>query len=529
MQRRDIAAMAFGNLWSRKLRTAMNLFGIVLGCVVLLMTLAGTRGVAQSFEAMIEGSEDARKFMLHQGWSPKAKPPEEVLLVQGDMSEERRKRIQKHLEARWLEEFAEKSLFNQEKLQQLREIPHVIEVVPQTHLPCQIKLSSTPASQEPQSEQRRYATGISLIDSRLNSRVFIGQPLLPDDQNGILLSEFTAYQMGYKTDEELASLIGQAINISFLLRGQIISSLVQQSNWMSDNPVDLTGTLQAIEKLLENMDATPLTEAEQAQIRSVFKKAQTPSATDHPSATDNKDPQFETRQFEIRGIIRASTEDDPHSLLRKIYVSESPDVYLPHPVAIELQMSGDDFRTFYGAIAAVDDVRNLKSVTQAVEELGFQSNSVLWFVQMLERDVGNARMAISALSLLILIIAAIGMSNTMVVSVLERTGEFGILKAIGARDRHLLSLMLFEGIITGVLGATCAVVGSMAISQLVAFFVRRQISQQLNFTFTDNIFAFTALEFVIVFAVAITTCALASLLPAWRAAKLDPVVAMRRN
>lgn len=51
-----------------------------------------------------------------------------------------------------------------------------------------------------------------------------------------------------------------------------------------------------------------------------------------------------------------------------------------------------------------------------------------------------------------LLVAALGITNTLLMSVLKRTREIGILKAVGARDRHILSIFLVEGALIGVTG-----------------------------------------------------------------------------
>ena len=147
----------------------------------------------------------------------------------------------------------------------------------------------------------------------------------------------------------------------------------------------------------------------------------------------------------------------------------------------------------------------------------------------IDEELDRARLAISVLCLLILIISAIGISNTMVVSVLERTSEFGILKAMGARDGSILRLMLLEGALTGLIGAGVAILTSFALAKLAAIFVRMYVSGKIGAQFDASVFAFTGLDLVAVVALAVFVCTVAAIFPAYRAARLDPVAAMRRN
>ena len=117
----------------------------------------------------------------------------------------------------------------------------------------------------------------------------------------------------------------------------------------------------------------------------------------------------------------------------------------------------------------------------------------------------------------------------MVIAVLERTTEFGIMKSVGAEDRQILSLVLAEGLIIGVIGAALAIAFSMGLAELVGGVARTWIEERLKGNFDQPVFRFTPLDSMIVFGIAAAMCVLASLMPAWRAAKLDPIAAMKRT
>ena len=61
--------------------------------------------------------------------------------------------------------------------------------------------------------------------------------------------------------------------------------------------------------------------------------------------------------------------------------------------------------------------------------------------------------ATAFVAIVALVVAAIGITNTMIMSVLERTHEIGIMKALGARDRHIRLIFLVEGMLMGVVGS----------------------------------------------------------------------------
>ena len=102
----DVVSMAFHNLWSRKLRTFLNILGVVLACVVLAMMMAGTRGVAASFERMINESDEIRRFAIYRSWEREDKAPAEATKVTGEMSDARRARLEDRLNEDWLRQNA---------------------------------------------------------------------------------------------------------------------------------------------------------------------------------------------------------------------------------------------------------------------------------------------------------------------------------------------------------------------------------------------------------------------------------------
>lgn len=103
------------------------------------------------------------------------------------------------------------------------------------------------------------------------------------------------------------------------------------------------------------------------------------------------------------------------------------------------------------------------------------------------------------------------------------------MKSIGARDSHLLKLMLVEGAILGGIGAAIAILLSLRIGFLGQSLLKMYVESRMQSELAGNLFQFSLLPGLLVLLISVTLCVTASLLPAWRAARLDPVVAMRRT
>lgn len=165
---------------------------------------------------------------------------------------------------------------------------------------------------------------------------------------------------------------------------------------------------------------------------------------------------------------------------------------------------------------AADAARRLSA---EFPELGFQTRSDLLDVVEQGLRISDAvRLGISAIALLV---GAIAVVNTLLMSVFERTREFGVLRAVGARPRFLLGLVLTESVLLSIAGALAGLVlgrlGISAINQVSESYVGLEVA-----ALTVRLAGFAV-------AVALTTGLLAGLLPAARAARIPIATAMARE
>jgi putative ABC transport system permease protein len=146
----------------------------------------------------------------------------------------------------------------------------------------------------------------------------------------------------------------------------------------------------------------------------------------------------------------------------------------------------------------------------------------------LEQVMSVVRTYITAIALISLIIGAIGIANIMFATVTERTREIGTMMAIGAKRRDILQLFLYQSMIIGLLGGLIGVILGVSGSWFVVNLLNKNI-QNLGGAFsTGTISIHYAPEwFLIASVVGILIGIIAGVLPARKAAKMDPVVALR--
>lgn len=128
---------------------------------------------------------------------------------------------------------------------------------------------------------------------------------------------------------------------------------------------------------------------------------------------------------------------------------------------------------------------------------------------------------IAAISLLV---AGIGIMNIMIVSLIERTREIGILKALGMKSRTVLYIFLTESVIIGLIGAVIGIISGWVLANVVSLFLGRGgiIGSALTIT---PILTPEVISGALGFGVGISV--IFALYPAWRASKLKPVEALR--
>lgn len=143
-------------------------------------------------------------------------------------------------------------------------------------------------------------------------------------------------------------------------------------------------------------------------------------------------------------------------------------------------------------------------------------------IEQLESVFGILQVVLIALSSISLLVAAMGIMNTMLMSVMERTHEIGVMKAIGAKRRNILALFLLEAGVVSAFGGICGCVFGVLAARAISFGIRR--------AFDVEIAAIVKPEVLLAgIAVAIVVGIVSGLYPARKAARMSPVEAVKHE
>jgi putative ABC transport system permease protein len=206
------------------------------------------------------------------------------------------------------------------------------------------------------------------------------------------------------------------------------------------------------------------------------------------------------------------------------------------------------YNIIYVKTTSVDNVDSVVNYLKALYGNTLNIQTTQQITSTVSSIIGTLSLLLGAIAGISLFVAGVGIMNIMFVSVMERTKEIGVLKALGFKKNNILSIFLSEAAILGIVGGISGILLGIGLSYLVPILLSGGLSSSAgtggssfgppggvsssgmsgfsNFSYSP---VFSPETVILVFLFSVIISVLAGFYPARRASRMDPVVALRHD
>ena len=200
----------------------------------------------------------------------------------------------------------------------------------------------------------------------------------------------------------------------------------------------------------------------------------------------------------------------------------SPEVYFKYHAELRNYVGIEEYDR---AQVRVDSSDNLASTEALLIEEGYRVTALSKTVEQASKIFQGIQAVLATFGGIALVVSAIGMFNTMTVTLLERTKEIGIMRTLGASPNDVKYLFVSESVVVGFLGGVSGIVMGVSFGLAINLFLNLVAGQFGGQSVSLFSFPLDFLTFIAVFSGAVGY--LTGIFPAKRAAKLNPLDAIR--
>jgi putative ABC transport system permease protein len=225
---------------------------------------------------------------------------------------------------------------------------------------------------------------------------------------------------------------------------------------------------------------------------------------------------------ELETDVMTVNFDDKYEIVGVIEGAESVTILFPmRDISKEVETSLE----YEIAKVRVFESRDIETVRVALLDGGFQVSSLSETIEQANKIFRGIQIALGFFGAVALMVATIGMVNTMTVTLLERTQEIGIMRAMGASKKDVLVLFSVEatimGLLGGIAGLLIGILGGQVFNLIINILARAFGGQSIQ------LFKYPLWFIITLMVVSGVVGFIAGFFPGKRAAKLDPLDALR--
>ncbi len=223
-------------------------------------------------------------------------------------------------------------------------------------------------------------------------------------------------------------------------------------------------------------------------------------------------------EFEVVGVQKKAGTGIHDEFIRISY-EDAKEIFGREEYSVIFVLSYESFDVDSVVKAIEKALRKERNVKEGEEDFSVQTSRQT--IERLNKMLSMINIVLIAIAAISLLVASVGIANTMYTAVLERTREIGVMKAVGASRGKIALLFLIEsgmlGLIGGLLGVSIGIAISLAAERIIVASGITIFKAYLN-----PLFLFGMLAFSFIFGM------LSGLVPALQASKLNPIEALRR-
>lgn len=173
----------------------------------------------------------------------------------------------------------------------------------------------------------------------------------------------------------------------------------------------------------------------------------------------------------------------------------------------------------------VDDADHVTAVTNKIKEMGYNVETNAEYMESMERQMAIIQAVLGGIGAVSLFVAAIGIANTMMMSIYERTKEIGVMKVLGCSLKNIRGMFLMEAGFIGVIGGVIGNILSLLMSAVINFLAgnAQVLIDGADISYIPLWLMLASIGFAMLVGI------IAGYFPAKRAMKLSPLEAIRNN
>lgn len=492
----DLIALALRNLRQAKLRTALTVIGVVIGVAALITMVSFGLGLQQNIIARTFARFDVFTSITVFGASADAL----IALNERRNADE---------EVRADQPERRQHALNDEAIAELSRLSGVQYVLPAVSFQCYVRFENR--------TRRQLISGApASVDNNPRFRKFLaGHGFSGNDTNEIIVSEefFDLLRRSSRKDDR---------RIGSGPKGETGPFLAIPKKSDEERGTELQPEIGKEITLLTLRQAD-------AEPESIFgiPLLSPPERSGDPQAQESG---FEEHRFRIVGVLPKDQQLSPRMLTNaSLYVPMEQarrfrEANRPPMERMGQALAGDS--GYPSAEVRVSDPTQVRAVQDEIEKLGFRSFSLNNQVDEIRRVFLIVNGGLALIGGIALLVASFGIANTMIMSILERTREIGIMKAIGGSDGEIMRIFFFEASLIGLMGGVFGVVAGWAVDRVANYAVNRWMVRQTWYIEFFSI-PWYLWSGAILFAIAISL--IAAIYPALRASRVDPIRALRHD